>query len=205
MFPDCFRVSPPTADGHRDELANVVEHLAAEESDVLLRRWWRPKTELTVIRWWLHMKDRADLGKKANQAATATLRRHQRPVLRGEFSISRKPSASLARGPPVISQHAREHQVKKVEDVPKSKLWEQYEVKPNQHGCSCQMKEEQLKLTDCVNCKSESLSGTEPALEQVRCAAWVTMAMHRPVMFPAGFAGNRWTNTIQSSSNASVF
>ena len=29
----------------RDKLLNMVEHLAFEETDTFLRRWWRPKSE----------------------------------------------------------------------------------------------------------------------------------------------------------------
>lgn len=29
----------------RDELVNTAEHLAEKETDVSLRRWWRPETE----------------------------------------------------------------------------------------------------------------------------------------------------------------
>jgi len=33
----------------REQVVNVVEHLAAEEPGVSLRSWWRPNTELKEL------------------------------------------------------------------------------------------------------------------------------------------------------------
>ncbi len=34
---------------------NIVEHLAAEEPDISLRSWWRPKTELQESEYWTYI------------------------------------------------------------------------------------------------------------------------------------------------------
>ncbi len=45
-----------TADRHsREQLVNIVEHLAAKQTDISLRRWWRPKTELKEREYWTHI------------------------------------------------------------------------------------------------------------------------------------------------------
>ena len=39
--------SKQQTDTVKEKLVNVVQHLAAEEPEISLRRWVRPKTELT--------------------------------------------------------------------------------------------------------------------------------------------------------------
>ncbi len=36
----------------RDSLVNKVEHLVAKDTDISLRRWWRPKPELKEREYW---------------------------------------------------------------------------------------------------------------------------------------------------------
>lgn len=36
----------------REQLVNVVEHLAAKEPDISLRSWWSPNTELKERGYW---------------------------------------------------------------------------------------------------------------------------------------------------------
>ena len=39
-------ISKVQTDSVREQLVNIVEHLAAKEPKISLRTWWRPKTEL---------------------------------------------------------------------------------------------------------------------------------------------------------------
>ncbi len=41
-----------TADSVREQLVNIVGHLAAKETDISLRTWWRPKIELKEREYW---------------------------------------------------------------------------------------------------------------------------------------------------------
>ncbi len=69
----CYLVSSKKqTDTVREQLVNLVEHLAAKETDISLRRWWRPNTELKEREYWthihqvtqtrLHMKDHVAAG-----------------------------------------------------------------------------------------------------------------------------------------------
>ncbi len=53
LYPTCS--APTSRQTVREQLVNIVELLAAKETDISLRRCWRPKTELKEREYWPHI------------------------------------------------------------------------------------------------------------------------------------------------------